>query len=95
MSYPRYNTMSYPNELTYPQSKAGLYAESNNYRGLIVNLNPKPYVHVPSLAEAMVSRSHTGKLCSPFQFSQSCTSYVVNDNSATCMQNNSNKKCNL
>ena len=34
--------MSYPNELRYPQNRAGLYAESNCYSGLIVNVTHSP-----------------------------------------------------
>ena len=45
--------MSYPNNLTYPQAKAGLYAGSNCFIPIYVNKNPRPYIPVPSLGELL------------------------------------------
>lgn len=84
--------MSYPNELRYPQNRAGLYAESNCYSGLIVNVNPQPYVQVPSLADMMLTGAISGALCRPFQFSQKCTSFVSGSNKS-CIQNGTNRPC--
>ncbi len=92
MSYPRYNTMSYPNQLRYPQSRAGLYAMSNCYNGLLVNVDPVPHVIVPSFAETSLSLANQKSACTSAQFSQGCTTYMSSMNGQnpgkfSCQQN--------
>ena len=94
MSYPKYSNMSYPNNLTYPQAKAGLYAGSNCFIPIYVNKNPRPYIPVPSLGELLCFQQ-VPDLCKPIQYSQKCSDYVENPPKGYCLQNGTGHKCNV
>ena len=80
--------------------KQGLYVEWNKYVVPLVNINVKPYQHIPSFSDSLFFGSgcpmYKGKgnlgICNAKQYSQNCTTEFLY-NTPVCLQNGTDQAC--